>query len=188
MALVTLLPHISCISFRLSPLIENSKSVSISEEAVERVAGEWSATNINTLKESITWDADNWHYCADVESHGPRTCQYIFVMDSLNFCFWPTEGFEYEHLALGLKAVLEQDPSAFDADKLIHLDVETLLSWFPGWNLPNPQERVLRLRELGQALYDDFDGLAENLVAKAQRSAPKLVQLILQVCITKLLV
>ena len=101
-------------------------------------------------------------------------------MDSLNFCFWPTEGFEYEHLALGLKAVLEQDPTAFDAEKLIALTVETLLSWFPGWSLPNPQERVLRLRELGQALQDNFEGLAEKLVERSQRSAPKLVQLILQ--------
>lgn len=154
--------------------------VHIDDEAVQRVASEWSASNISTLKQSITWDADNWHYCADVESLGPLTCQYIFVMDSLNFCFWPTEGFEYEHLALGLKAVLEQDATAFNADKLVSLTVDTLRGWFPGWDLPNADERVLRLRELGQALLDDFDGLAENLVAKAQRSAPKLVQLIIQ--------
>jgi hypothetical protein len=76
--------------------------------------------------------------------------------------------------------VLENDTSAFDADKLINLDVDTLLSWFPGWELPNAQERVYRLRELGQALLDDFEGLAEKLVAKADRSAPKLVQLILR--------
>lgn len=159
---------------------ENSSAVKINAEAVEKLAAEWSVTNITSLKESITWDADNWHYCADVDSFGPLTCQYIFVMDSLNFCFWPTDGFEYEHLALGLKAVLERDPSAFDAEKLIDMTAETLVSWFPGWELPNAMERVHRLRELGQALLDNFEGLAEKLVEAAQRSAPKLVQLILR--------
>lgn len=161
-------------------VFDHASHVQICEEAVDKVAAEWSTSSINSLKENITWDADNWHYCADVDSFGPKTCQYIFVMDSLNFCFWPTDGFEYEHLALGLKAVLEQDPTAFDANKLVCLTVETLRSWFPGWSLPNAEERVLRLHELGQALLDDFQGLAENMVAKADRSAPKLVKLILQ--------
>ena len=154
--------------------------MSISEEAVERVAVEWNSSNINSLKESISWDADHWHYCRDAATFGPLTCQYIFVLDSLNFCFWPTEGFEYEQLALGLKVVLEADPTAFDAERLSTITEETLDSWFPGWKLPNVRERVLRLRELGQALLDDFGGLAQNLVQKADRSAARLVQLLLR--------
>lgn len=31
------------------------------------------------------------------------TTQYLLVLDALNFCFWPTPGLEYEHLARGLK-------------------------------------------------------------------------------------
>ena len=31
---------------------------------------------------------------------------YICVIDSLNFCFWPSPGFEYEHLAGNLASLL----------------------------------------------------------------------------------
>jgi hypothetical protein len=39
-------------------------------------------------------------------------------MDALNFCFWPSPGFEYDTLAMSLKAVLEADETALNADKL----------------------------------------------------------------------
>ncbi|RLN92723.1 hypothetical protein BBJ28_00017647 [Nothophytophthora sp. Chile5] len=39
----------------------------------------------------VTWDSGDFHYFADVEQDGPLTCQYVFVLDALNFCFWPTE-------------------------------------------------------------------------------------------------
>lgn len=39
----------------------------------------------------VTWDSGDFHYFADVENDGPLTCQYVFVMDALNFCFWPTD-------------------------------------------------------------------------------------------------
>ena len=39
----------------------------------------------------VTWDSGDFHYFGDVAQDGPLTCQYVFVMDALNFCFWPTE-------------------------------------------------------------------------------------------------
>lgn len=41
-------------------------------------------------------------------------------------------------------------------------------------------ERVRVIRELGQALLDDFDGLAAQLVAAAKGSAVKLVNLVIR--------
>ena len=32
--------------------------------------------------------------------------QYLLVVDTLNFCFWPEPGLEYEHLARGLKVAV----------------------------------------------------------------------------------
>ena len=53
--------------------------------------------------------------------------------------------------------------------------------WFPAdKQLPNPDERVRVIRELGQALLDDFDGSAAYLVAKANGSADRLVRLVVQ--------
>ena len=69
----------------------------------------------------VEWDQCGWHYAADakLDPIGKLTCQYIFVLDSLNFCFWPTPGLEYDFLASRLKAVLESDESAFDAQRLL---------------------------------------------------------------------
>lgn len=75
----------------------------------------------NILKnQQVDWDAEGWHYCLDAPS-GPLTCQYIFVLDCLNFCFWPTSELEYEHLAKNLKNTLERDPTAFSANSLANI-------------------------------------------------------------------
>jgi hypothetical protein len=37
---------------------------------------------------------------------GPLTLQYLLVLDTLNFCFWPDGELEYEHLAGGLKVLM----------------------------------------------------------------------------------
>ena len=36
-------------------------------------------------------------------NHGDLTAQYLLIIDALNFCFWPQDGLEYEHLATGVK-------------------------------------------------------------------------------------
>lgn len=66
----------------------------------------------------VEWDKGGWHYT----DNGPLTCQYVFVMDALNFCFWPASGLEYDTLAMSLKNVLESDKKAFDADRLVDMN------------------------------------------------------------------
>ncbi len=46
--------------------------------------------------------------------------------------------------------------------------------------MPNMPERLTRLRELGAALEEEFEGQAFNLVKRAGRSAVRLVQLVLR--------
>jgi Potential Queuosine, Q, salvage protein family len=75
----------------------------------------------------VEWDSGGWHYT----DGGPRTCQYVFVMDALNFCFWPMPGLEYDILAKSLKDVLETDTAAFDADRLAVIsEVNAILKTF----------------------------------------------------------
>jgi hypothetical protein len=155
--------------------------VSLDDAAIEAYAASIHAVDGKILMEGVEWDASGWHYNLDADSGGDRTCQYIFVMDALNFCFWPSPGFEYDTLAVSLKHRLEANPNAFDASQLVNITAEELSSWFPA-HLPLPQveERVLRVQELGAALLEDFDGLAANMVRKAQGSAVRLVQLMLK--------
>lgn len=161
-------------------VVLHSSHVVINDDAITSIANIMIKDQQQKLK-NVEWDAFGWHYNADSSIQGPLTCQYIFVMDSLNFCFWPTEGLEYDTLAMSLKTVLESDTNAFSSENLVNMDENKLQSWFPTFKLPLLSERVARLRELGEALAY-FDGLAANMVSKADGSAVKLVQLILRYC------
>ena len=47
---------------------------------------DWQDTAMHHLK----WDASEWHYTADATTGATLTIQYIFVLDAMNFCFWPS--------------------------------------------------------------------------------------------------
>lgn len=157
-----------------------SAHVKISDEAILTLARSLASEDLQEFRNGVDWDACGWHYSADAKLCGPKTCQYIFVMDSLNFCFWPTEGLEYDALASRLRDVLIENPAAFNAEALMNIDAVTLSSWFPEHQLPQLEERLRRLRELGEALQNDFDGLAANIVREANHSAVRLVTLVLR--------
>ncbi len=96
--------------------------VSVIEEEIVSNAATLSLTKKESFCNGVEWDASGWHYNADVESNGPLTVQYIFVMDAMNFCFWPSEtNFEYDCLASSLKKVLENDSTAFNAERLANI-------------------------------------------------------------------
>ena len=125
--------------------------------------------------------------------------QYIFVLDALNFCFWPLPGYEYDTLASSLKRELEADSKAFDAhrlatmtpSKLQNILMRTFLGKememelgmeMAGEVVPFPllEERARLLRELGTVLENEYDGFAINLVKEANHNAEILVDLIVE--------
>jgi hypothetical protein len=139
-----------CSSVRVScgRVSASAQFVSVNHTAVSTLAGDLVA-NFDEYARDFEWNLE-WHFHRD--SDPTLTTQYLFVLDSLNFCFWPSPGFEYEQLASGLKGALEADPSVFEADRLVSLDVASFSSWFYPWEVPNAEERVERLKELGSAL------------------------------------
>ncbi|KAM3756976.1 hypothetical protein ACB098_02G153500 [Castanea mollissima] len=123
----------------------------------------------------VEWDFEGIHYF----DNGPLTVQYLFVLDALNFCFWPDKELNYNHLASGLKAALQNDQSAFDADRLQKYtgpQLRELLNW--PRPLPLEDERVRLLHEVGCELERSFDGKASNLVKSCGKSGLKLVALV----------
>lgn len=99
-------------------VLDQAENVTIDDSAITKYAAQMGDATIGDFRKEVEWDAQGWHYCADVHTLGPLTVQYIFVMDALNFCFWPSPGFEYDTLALSLKSVLEADNTALNAEKL----------------------------------------------------------------------
>ncbi|XP_073125822.1 uncharacterized protein [Henckelia pumila] len=149
-----------------------SSHVTIDPAGIEKVA--------ETMKDSIPkveWDFEGIHYF----DNGPLTVQYLFVLDALNFCFWPDKELTYDHLAAGLKEALQNNKSAFDADRLQKYtgpELRKMLKW--PRPLPLEDERVRLLHEVGFELERSFEGKTSKLVESCQKSAAKLVALISQ--------
>ncbi|KAJ3673058.1 hypothetical protein LUZ60_006432 [Juncus effusus] len=123
----------------------------------------------------VEWDFEKIHYF----DNGPLTVQYIFVLDALNFCFWPDKELHYDNFALGLKEALENDKNALDADRLQCIngpELRAMLKW--PRPLPSEEERVRLLHEVGFELERSFEGKAANLVKSCNNSASTLVTLI----------
>ncbi|KAK4367824.1 hypothetical protein RND71_011616 [Anisodus tanguticus] len=148
----------------------HSSHVTVDFSGIEKVA--------ETMKNSIPkveWDFEGIHYF----DNGPLTVQYLLVLDTLNFCFWPDEEMSYDHLASGLKVTLESDKFAFDADRLQKYtgpQLRKMLNW--PRPLPLEDERLRLLHEVGFELEKSFDGKASKLVESCDKSAAKLVALI----------
>ncbi|KAA8522608.1 hypothetical protein F0562_013031 [Nyssa sinensis] len=147
-----------------------SSHVTVDTSGIEKVA--------ETIKDSIPkieWDFEGIHYF----DNGPLTVQYLFVLDALNFCFWPDKDLSYDHLASGLKVALQNDKSVFDADRLQKYtgpQLRELLKW--PRPLPLEDERVRLIHEIGLELDRSFEGKASNLVESCGKSAAKLVALV----------
>jgi hypothetical protein len=89
-------------------VMESATHVRVVQSAVEQTAKELFESDFAATINGVQWDSSGWHYSADAEACGPLTAQYVFVMDALNFCFWPVEGLEYDTLATSLKQVSAQ--------------------------------------------------------------------------------
>ncbi|KAK9949103.1 hypothetical protein M0R45_004645 [Rubus argutus] len=147
----------------------HSSHVVVDSSGIEKVA-----ETIDAIPK-VNWDFEGIHYF----DNGPLTVQYLFVLDALNFCFWPDEDLNYDNLAAGLKEALLNDKSAFDADRLQKYtgpELRELLKW--PRPLPLEDERVRLLHEVGFELERSFDGKASNLVESCGKSAVKLVALV----------
>lgn len=149
-------------------VMAQAQYVTIDDAAIQREAAKMAGAGERPAK----WEHD-YHYT----DGGPLTAQFLFVVDALNFCFWPDPTLEYEPLVRGLKGALDANPHAFDAGRLASMDADTLRQW-TGRDLPQMDERVRLLREIGRGLARHFDGKAANLVRVADGSVARLVELV----------
>lgn len=210
---------------------EGGEIVSISNDGLDTLALEITAQiRASSRLEVAEWDAEGWHYTGDgfrlagkdeeeVEMERmERVALYILALDSINFCFWPIEqhsadygsddqvnGLEYEHLAIALRKLAEQDDEesahdayAFSPSNLVNLTADKmrfmLSEHFPrpailqvkgktvsvAYELPDLDIRCKLLNELGERLIKMHNGSALQMISKADRSADRLVAIILE--------
>jgi hypothetical protein len=129
----------------------------------------------------------SWRVAPHWWDDSPRTAQYVFVLDALNFCFWgdPKWRIDYQGeqldgywaLAACLRRAIEAELPLLDANWLAQADRAATARLLAGQ--PEPpllDERASSLRQLGQLLLDRYDGQAANLVQSCQGRAVELVR------------
>ncbi len=161
-------------------VVEHARSVKIDADAVERAADSLSEGHV---------EPPGWNHTYHFFDGTPRTVNYLFMLDALNFCFWGQPRWKVEYagnqldgywaLAASLKRAIEENPEVTDAAYLAHISPEQLAHILRGTGkVPLFTERWRNLRELGTVLRNLWEGEAARLVECAQRDAPRLVQIV----------
>ncbi len=155
-------------------VVEHAEHVTLNEDAVRRCAQELAQQSLN-----FVWNGLHFR------DGTARTVQYLFVLDSLNFCFWPEPRWRYRGhdgyvaLAMSFKDAVMHGDQILDATFLAQMDRAQLQEILDGENeIPLLDERVKILREAGAVLQKKYDGQAARLVERAERSVVRLVELL----------
>jgi Potential Queuosine, Q, salvage protein family len=164
-------------------VVERSKRVHIHEPAVSRFC----ETLLRGDSTVPPWDREIHFF-----DGGEAAVNYLFVLDTLNFCFWPPPGrlkWEIDHgegtlsgygaLAASLTRAVQSGTPLLDAGYLSRIDFASLRQILGGrGTLQLLSERVKGLNELGAVLQRDWGGQAVRMVADARKSAARLVSLV----------
>jgi hypothetical protein len=156
--------------------------VRIDEKALAELCKTWVEEGVSVP----LWDS--LHHFVGVPK---ETIAYIFVLDALNFCFWPPPGkprweIEYESrefsgyyaLSVSLKRAIDSGIPITNSDFLANITLEELKHVLRGkGELQLLKERVEILREFGQVLLDEYNGEASEFLEAAGNSALALVHL-----------
>ncbi|MCI2429714.1 queuosine salvage family protein [Candidatus Acetothermia bacterium] len=160
-------------------VIAQNSSVSLDEHALGT-----GARLLAGQEPRLLWDSQH-HFFDGTE----RTVQYLFILDALNFCFWPEPRWRYRYegellngylaLASALKDAVARDATVLEAAFLAQMSEHRLREILSGENvIPLLTERVAVLQEAGAVLQAQYHGQAVNLVEEAECSTERLVKLL----------
>lgn len=161
-------------------IIQSARYVSLNLKAIQRAADALAQKRI----EPPAWNFD-FHFFDGTA----RTVNYLFLLDTLNFCFWgkPKWGIEdkgkkldgYWALAASLKRAAEENPRVLEAEFLANISPQELSDILRGrGTIPLFAERCRGVRELGTVLRGRWGGEAARFVESAQGDATRLAQMI----------
>lgn len=146
-------------------VVSKARYIKLNEEKLTLLASELSA---NPVKYE-SFDSFDCHLSSQSLD---SIIDYLFVLDSLNFCFWKSD-WEYDNLALALKKLYQKDPLAFKPKGLIAWTLEFLKENVFGGDFPLIEERLRILHEIGEVTLGCFNGEFGNIVKAAENSAVK---------------
>jgi len=147
---------------------QQAKLLKINHENLKILASE--ITNPEKFQ-NVDWRDFEGHYFDS--SNEEAVVDYIFILDTLNFCFWPSPvPWEYENLAKSLRELLKQDPTSLQPKNLIKMDLPTFKKVvFLDIDFPLLEERYRLVQESCYECIKHFDGKFSNVVKAAAQSA-----------------
>lgn len=131
----------------------------------------------------------NWNFEHHFFDETEKSVMYIFLLDTLNFCFWGEPKWQvtqvrgnadgYWALAASLKHAAQRDENFLNADFLANISPDYLARVLKGnVEIPLFIERWRNTQELGRVLRDNFGGSAARLVEAANGDATGLARLV----------
>lgn len=164
-------------------VVENARYVTIDHERIAAVAEDLIARQAP----AFTYDCAR-HVCGTE----PWIANFVLVLDTLNFSFWPDPGQPrwrvtvrgetldgYWALVAALRRALDEGIPLTDAQYLARVSDEEVARLLRGeGQIPLLAERAAALREVGQVLSERYDGQFVNAIDQADRNAPRLMRLL----------
>ncbi len=163
-------------------VLQEAQFVHLSPDGLDRVAEALLARPAG----SPSWDHP-LHWRGERE----QTANYVLVLDTLNFCFWPKPRWRVDYqgrvydgywaLAAALRRAIEQGEPLWDAAYVAGITADRLTRLLAGeGTVPLLEERVANLRQVGQGLLAHFGGRFTQAIEQAGQSAAALVRLVVQ--------
>lgn len=157
-------------------VVENARYVIVDHDQIEAVADRLTARHLTP----VAYDCGR-HVCG-LE---PWIANFVLVLDTLNFSFWPgpnetrwtvgdhgTPVNGYWALVAALRRALDEGLPIVEADYLAEMNEERLGYILRGDGvIPLLPERVAALREVGRGLRDQYGGQFVAMIERAGRSA-----------------
>ncbi|KAM3960897.1 LOW QUALITY PROTEIN: queuosine 5'-phosphate N-glycosylase/hydrolase [Aphomia sociella] len=166
-------------------IAKHSQHVKINEEGLEKLSEEMVLTMKTKLE--IPDTGANISY---LSKEDPRAVDWIFVADALNFCFWSYTGAEkwsvdghsgYYALEAALSRAIKEGYDITNPTYYSKIQKEHLHNIMRGDNsseIPLFEQRLSTLHEVGKILIDKYDGTFVTCLKEANKSAAKLLQII----------
>lgn len=143
----------------------------------------------NAIAQDSQFQIPQWELGFHFVDGRELTTAYVFVLDSLNFCFWGTPKWRRRHngqylsgywaLAAALTRQARTSPGFLDAHALAALETDELGRVLAGNpTIPLLEERAYNLRELGSWAIERFQGTFSNVLEAVNYDAIELVRLL----------
>ena len=105
--------------------------------------------------------------------------RYLFVIDTLNYCFWPNKDYEYYSLAKNLYNTLKEKKDFFEIDNLVNMTPEQLKEYIFKCDFCLLNERARMIREVFIIIKREYEGLCSNFVKECNKDATKFAKKII---------